>query len=361
MTKDRILVVDDELDAVDALMKALDHEGFEAHYARDGVEALEMVQKSRFQLVLLDVMMPRLNGYSVLQSMLKNEATANIPVIFVTAYFNTDEVVKGLEAGAVDAISKPFRIAEVIIRSKLRIAESKLKKRFSPIAYFFAEAQEKEQSRRTGVFEFYDKSRSKIGDVYIEDGKVVYATSKDAIKEDAFLQLASNRELTYLFQDDVHPPKRTLGAPITSLILEASKIIDELDAKELRNADEKRVLIIDRNRIPRILASRSLKAKGFATKVMSSEEITPEIYHHFDPDLLIIDHNEGQEILDKMMFGQQNARSIPVVSYTDQEQIDDTVLPRIGTYRIDAILSKTNIDYALPHLAHQLIKKTETQ
>lgn len=347
VVKDKILIVDDDADAVDALIRALEQEDYEVHYAKDGIEGLERVANTRYQLILLDIMMPRMNGYEFLKRLQENELTLTVPVIFVTAHFNPDEVVKGLEAGAVDAISKPFRIAEVIIRAKLRIAEAKLKRRYSPIMYFFSEAQEKEQSKRTGVFEFYDKFKSKIGDIYIEDGKLVYATSKDAIKEDAFLQLTTNRELFYLYQDEVLPPKRTLSVSITSLILEASKIMDELESKELRDDSIKRILIIDRNRIPRVLASRALKTAGYMTMVTGSDEITNEILEKFDPDMLVLDHQEAQDILNKIILH----RAVPVVTYYDPEQADEIAGGlRLGEHKIDASVSKANLDYGLPHV-----------
>ncbi len=353
IVKDKILVVDDDLDAVDAMMRAFEHEGFEVYYAKDGLEGLEQITNTRFQLILLDIMMPRMNGYELMKRLRENELTIGIPVIFVTAYFNTDEIVKGLEAGAVDAISKPFRIAEVLIRGRLRIAEAKLKRRYSPIMYFFSEAQEKEQSKRTGVFEFYDKSRSKVGDIYVEDGRLVYATSKEAIKEDAFLQLTTNRELLYLFQDDVLAPKKTLSSSITSLILEASKIMDELDSRELRDETVKRILIVDKSRIPRVLASRSLKSNGFTTMVTSSEEISNEILEKFDPDLLVMDHQESQEILGKIILH----RAVPVITYYDPDLLDEAALSSpLGPHQIDASISKANLDYALPNTVVQLLR-----
>lgn len=353
IVKDKILVVDDDLDAVDALMRAFEQEGYEVHYAKDGVEALEQVTNMRFHLILLDIMMPRMNGYELLNRLQQNELTISIPVIFITAYFNTDDIVKGLEAGAVDAISKPFRIAEVMIRGRLRIAEAKLKRRYSPIMYFFSEAQEKEQSKRTGVFEFYDKSKSKIGDIFIEDGKLVYATSKDAIKEDAFLQLTTNRELFYLFQDEIYAPKKTLSASVTSLILEASKIMDELESKELRDVTVKRILIVDRNRIPRVLASRALKSNGYTTMVTSSEEITNDILEKFDPDMLVMDQQESQEILSKIILH----RAVPIVTYYDPELMEEpTGSLQVGSYQVDASISKANLDYALPNTVAQFLQ-----
>ncbi|KAB2880929.1 response regulator [bacterium] len=357
VTKDTVLVVDDEFDAIDPLIKALKHDGFEVHYAADGIQALDLVKKIPFNLILMDIMMPRLNGYETLERLREDEETAYIPVIFVTGHFNAEEIVKGLGSGAVDAISKPFHISEVIMRSKVRMAEAKLKRRYTAVTHFFSEAQEKEQSRRTGLFEFYDHAKTKIGDIYVEDGKVVYATSRDAIKDDAFLQLASTRHACYIFQDDVKTPTKSLSANITSLILEASKIIDELEAKEIRDDSQKRVLVIDPDRIPRILASRALKASGYNTMVTSTEEISAETVRKYNPDVIVVDHGHAELILNKIKNGMA-PKNAAIIIYSDQDHLDQfDGMDHIGEFKIDAFISKTQIDQSLSHVVYQGLKK----
>jgi DNA-binding response OmpR family regulator len=355
VSKDKILIVDDEWDAIEPLMKALDYEGYEVHYAADGAQALNMVKQFQFNLILLDIMMPVLNGYETIKQLQASEETAYIPVIFVTGHFNAEEIVKGLESGAVDAISKPFHISEVMTRGKVRIAEAKLKRRYTPITRFFTEAQEKEHSRSTGVFEFYDRSKSRIGDIYVEDGRVVYATSKDAIKEDAFLQLASLREATYMFQDEIRTPSKTLSANITSLILEASKIIDELEAKEIRDTSTKRILVIDHDRIPRILASRALKAAGYGTMVTSADEMTQETLEKYDPDVLVVDYSDCGPILDKIKLSLK--KKVPVIVYGDEDSVKElSGLHQIGAHPIHAVVAKPQIDQTLAHAVFEVLK-----
>lgn len=348
LDKDRILIVDDEVDAVDPLMRAFELEGYRVDYAPDGIDAIEMTKTATYQLILLDIMMPKLNGYQTLQRLQADEATAYIPVVFVTGHFSPEEIVQGLEAGAVDAISKPFRIAEVLTRSKIRIAESKLKRRFTPVTHFFNEAQEKEHSRRTGVFEFFDRGKAKLGEIYLEDGKVVYATSKDAIKEDAFLQLASTKDCVYVYMDNATAPSKTLSASVTGLTLEASKIIDELLAKELRDQAQKRVLIIDRDRIPRILASRTLKTGGFATMVTSADEITQETLDKYDPDALIVEYMDSEPVLSKIRLARNGRGTIPLIIYCDTDHFAELQAdPRVAGHAIEALVPKTQLDSAL--------------
>ncbi|MBN1397642.1 MAG: response regulator transcription factor [Bacteroidetes bacterium] len=113
--KKNILVVDDEKDIIDLLSYNLTKEGFAVITARSGHEALERV-KQKPDLIILDVMMPGMNGLQVIQEMKKNKSSASIPVILLTAKGNeTDEIV-GLEIGADDYIVKPVKIGKIIAR-----------------------------------------------------------------------------------------------------------------------------------------------------------------------------------------------------------------------------------------------------
>jgi len=113
--KKTILVVDDEKDIVDLLSYNLTKEGFNVITARNGQEALDRV-KQKPDLVILDVMMPEMNGLQVIQEMKKNKSTVSIPVILLTAKGSeTDEIV-GLEVGADDYIVKPVKIGKIVAR-----------------------------------------------------------------------------------------------------------------------------------------------------------------------------------------------------------------------------------------------------
>jgi two-component system OmpR family response regulator len=110
----RLLVVDDEPDIRELLCAALRFAGFEVATAGDGQEALAMVQSYRPSLLLLDVMMPGLDGLGVLQRI--REQRIETPVIFLTARDATEDRIAGLRLGGDDYVSKPFSLAEVIER-----------------------------------------------------------------------------------------------------------------------------------------------------------------------------------------------------------------------------------------------------
>lgn len=120
----RILVVDDEPSFVDALSVSLEAEGFEVVAAADGREALDRFASTHPDLILLDLMLPRISGVDVCREI---RATSNVPIIMVTAKSSEVDVVVGLEVGADDYITKPYRVRELIarVRALLRRADEK--------------------------------------------------------------------------------------------------------------------------------------------------------------------------------------------------------------------------------------------
>jgi adenylate cyclase len=123
MSGARVLVVDDVPANVRVLVKTLEAAGYGSCSAANGAEGLERIRAGDADIVLLDVMMPDMSGYEVCRAIRADEATAMLPVVLVTALDDTEERVKGIEAGADDFITKPIRPQELLarVRSLLRI------------------------------------------------------------------------------------------------------------------------------------------------------------------------------------------------------------------------------------------------
>ncbi len=109
----RILVVEDEAKTADYLRKALTESGYVVEVALDGLEGQYLAQDSEFDLIILDVMLPGLNGWQLLQIIRRKWQT---PVLFLTARDAVEDKVKGLELGADDYLVKPFSYAELLAR-----------------------------------------------------------------------------------------------------------------------------------------------------------------------------------------------------------------------------------------------------
>ena len=112
----KVLVVDDTPANIDVLRKMLSDEGYEISIALNGENALTLVEKSRPDLILLDVMMPGIDGFETCKRLKENSKTRGIPIIFVTAKTEVEDIVRGFQLGSVDYIAKPFKREEVISR-----------------------------------------------------------------------------------------------------------------------------------------------------------------------------------------------------------------------------------------------------
>lgn len=109
----RILIVEDEIAIRDLLKISLSAQGYQCECASDGEMAADLLEEKKYDLVLLDVMLPKIDGYELLEYI---KQTTEIPVIFITAKSQTKDKIKGLTQGADDYITKPFEMGELIAR-----------------------------------------------------------------------------------------------------------------------------------------------------------------------------------------------------------------------------------------------------
>lgn len=112
----RILIADDETDLRRLVSFALGRHGYEVLEARDGADALVILESERPDLILLDVMMPVMSGYDTLKAIKADPALADIPVIMLSAMSQSWEVAEGMELGAADYICKPFNLSQLALR-----------------------------------------------------------------------------------------------------------------------------------------------------------------------------------------------------------------------------------------------------
>lgn len=124
-TRSKILIVDDEIDTLLPLQKSLEVEDYLIVGARNGPEALIKAKTELPDLILLDLMMPEMDGYEVCEKLKKDPMTKNIPVIILTAKDAVREKVKGLDIGADDYVTKPFNLKELKARIKSALRRAK--------------------------------------------------------------------------------------------------------------------------------------------------------------------------------------------------------------------------------------------
>ena len=121
MNEPYVLAVDDDVDVLGTLSRALAREGFEVGRASSGLEALKMLSARQPDLMILDIIMPGMDGLEVCRKIRANKDYNLLPVLFLTARGHTDDVVKGLDAGGDDYVVKPFEVAELIARVRALI------------------------------------------------------------------------------------------------------------------------------------------------------------------------------------------------------------------------------------------------
>ena len=126
MSKEKILVVDDEKDIIELLQYNLEKEGYRISSAYSGEKCLEKVKTELPDLILLDLMLPEIDGLDVCKFLKNNPQTSHIPIIMLTDKGEETDIILGLELGADDYITKPFKVRELLARVKTVLRRTKI-------------------------------------------------------------------------------------------------------------------------------------------------------------------------------------------------------------------------------------------
>ncbi len=147
LTSSRILIVDDTQKNIQVLGTILREGNYQINVAQNGQQALDVVDRVKPDLILLDIMMPVMDGFEACKRLKENPETADIPIIFLTAKTEAGDIVKGFQLGAVDYVTKPFNAAELFVRVDSHLTRCRLQKE--------VEAQLEEISRMKAEQEFF--------------------------------------------------------------------------------------------------------------------------------------------------------------------------------------------------------------
>lgn len=130
----RVLVVEDDKDFRDLLVAVLSRASYQVETAGDGFSALEKARRDRPDLILLDVMLPDLNGFDVCRQLRKLQHLRTVPILMLTAMGRIEDKLKGIEAGADDYLTKPVAIPELLARVKMHLRRSQRERMINPLS-----------------------------------------------------------------------------------------------------------------------------------------------------------------------------------------------------------------------------------
>ncbi|MCP4157503.1 MAG: response regulator, partial [bacterium] len=145
VTKCSVLVVDDDVKYLLAISRILKTQGYDIFKAKCGQEALDILDKSRPDLIVLDIQLPDIDGYELARRLNENPETKDIPVMFLTGSSEVLDILTGFQTGAVDYISKPVNYLELLARLETQV---KLKQRRDKIISMNKQLQEEIQERK---------------------------------------------------------------------------------------------------------------------------------------------------------------------------------------------------------------------
>jgi class 3 adenylate cyclase len=213
-----VLVVDDSETNRDILARRLTREGYEVQTASDGALALEAVSLRRFDLVLLDIMMPGLNGYQVLERLKTTPELRDIPVIMISALDEVEGIVRCIEMGAEDYLPKPFN--PVILRARVGASLEKKRLRDREQAYLAQLRVEREKSERLLL-------------------NILPSAIAERLKEDQGIIAESFTEATILFSDVVGFTQMSARITPVELVYLLNEIFSAFDELATRHGLEK--------------------------------------------------------------------------------------------------------------------------
>ena len=128
--QEKILIVDDSPKNIQVVANFLQNEGYDLSFATDGKEALHILGKDSFDLILLDVVMPEVDGFEICRKINSNSSLRDIPILFLTVKTDPDSIIKGFESGGLDYITKPFNPYELLARIKTHLRLRSIQNQF---------------------------------------------------------------------------------------------------------------------------------------------------------------------------------------------------------------------------------------
>lgn len=288
MAAKRILVVDDEPNVVKSCARMLELEGYEAQGVTSGAEAVSLYQDDDFDLALVDLKMPEMDGLEVLATIREYDPKA-VVVIF-TAHGTKESAVEALRLGASEFLEKPLRtktliatVERVLARSDGRAVRGNLRTMGLPSIVQVNCAEGNQARLRL-------RHRGQEGSIFFADGEVVHAILGSEIGEEAVYELLTWEDADFELEMGVEPPERTITVNWSGLLLEGMRRIDESSADwdgldEVDETDETdETEEEEMAKLNDILKDMSSEIPGFISSDVVGMDGLSVAHHSADPD-----------------------------------------------------------------------------
>ena len=232
----KALIVDDDLFLVISLKFHFSDIGIEVEGAGDGIEALEKIDIFEPDIILSDIMMPRMDGHELYKQLRKNPGTANIPFIFLTAKNDISDQLKGFRMGVDDYVCKPFEINDLVQRVQRAIERAEKIRSFRTKADFSGNLSQIvwtdifqliELNYKTGELIFLSPEGEHIGKTLFSNGRLVNAQVGHFEGEEAFYALMTVKEGFFEFFSKTIDTSPFINSSNTSILLQGSRMVEE--------------------------------------------------------------------------------------------------------------------------------------
>ncbi|MCP4687783.1 MAG: response regulator, partial [Desulfobacterales bacterium] len=234
--KKKVLIVDDDPVMRMSLDSTLSEAGYETVHVGDGLEALEKVREIDPDVVLSDIVMPRLDGYELHKRLRQNSETADIPFLFLSVKSEPSDQLKGLQMGADDYVTKPFKIKDLIARMEKVMKSAERMRSFRSQAVFSGSLAQMDMGDVLQVVELNYKSgelvlRSargkKIGSAFFQDGRLINAVKNQLTGLEAFYDLIAEGDAFFEFFGREVDAAEEITQSNMAVLLDGKLIIDE--------------------------------------------------------------------------------------------------------------------------------------
>jgi len=234
--KKKILIIDDDPTIMTFLAPLLSKKKYDGFWATDGLDALQKIKKKIPDLIISDIMMPRMDGYELYRRLRDDPKTADIPFIFLSANDDPTDQLKGLRMGADEYLTKPFDATNLFIAIKSVLANA-YRASFSHERIDFSGnlaeidfehiVQIVEMNQKTGELVFSTYENESFGSAFFKNGSMVHAVTGSLNGDEAFFDLASNKEgYVEFFSKEINVPEM-ISKPVMAMLLEAARLQDE--------------------------------------------------------------------------------------------------------------------------------------